>query len=180
MEVEFPGKTSAHTAGSPPAVGPLVRSRAPKRPKLSEMEVSTSQFQCPTEFWPTTPFSGTTTYTYVQSRETENGQRLDVELTPRQNLGIVGTWQTKQSYRRGVLLHRPATPGSQSLPITFSPVRPGWPGRRTPLRALSNVREYGEPHECSPDTLGLASSRKPRPRWPMDCRRLSSSRWQGP
>ena len=35
-------------------MGPLVRSRAPKRPKLSEMEVSTSQFQCPTEFWPTT------------------------------------------------------------------------------------------------------------------------------
>src|SRR5437588_11778951 len=54
MEVEFPGKTSAHTAGSPPPVGPLVRSRAPKRPKLSEMEVSTSQFQCPTGFWPTT------------------------------------------------------------------------------------------------------------------------------
>jgi len=26
-------------------VDPLVRSRAPKRPKLSEMEVSTSQFQ---------------------------------------------------------------------------------------------------------------------------------------
>src|SRR2546421_8320314 len=36
-----------------------------------------------------------------------------------------------RSYRRGVLLHRPATPGSQSLPITFSPVRPGLPGRRT-------------------------------------------------
>jgi hypothetical protein len=40
-------ETSAHTADSPPPVGPLVRSRTPKRPKLSEMEVSTSQFQCP-------------------------------------------------------------------------------------------------------------------------------------
>ena len=43
------------------------------------------------------PFSGTATYTYVQSRETENGQRVDVELTPRQNLGLVGMWQNENS-----------------------------------------------------------------------------------
>jgi len=43
------------------------------------------------------PFSGTATYTYVQSRETENGQRVDVELTPRQNLGIVGMWENENS-----------------------------------------------------------------------------------
>jgi outer membrane receptor for ferrienterochelin and colicins len=43
------------------------------------------------------PFSGTVTYTYVQSRETENGQRVDVELTPRQNLGLVGMWENEQS-----------------------------------------------------------------------------------
>jgi len=43
------------------------------------------------------PFSASTTYTYVQSRETENGQRVDVDLTPRQNLGIVGMWQNENS-----------------------------------------------------------------------------------
>ena len=43
------------------------------------------------------PFTGSATYTYVQSRQTENGQRLDVELTPRQNLGLVGAWQNKNN-----------------------------------------------------------------------------------
>jgi iron complex outermembrane receptor protein len=43
------------------------------------------------------PFSGTATYTYVQPRETENGQRVDVELTPRQNLGFVGMWENENS-----------------------------------------------------------------------------------
>lgn len=43
------------------------------------------------------PFTGTATYTYVQSRETENGQRVDVELTPRQNLGLVGMWENENN-----------------------------------------------------------------------------------
>jgi outer membrane receptor for ferrienterochelin and colicins len=43
------------------------------------------------------PFAGAATYTYVQSRENENGQRVDVELTPRQNLGLVGTWENENS-----------------------------------------------------------------------------------
>lgn len=43
------------------------------------------------------PFSGNVTYTYVQSRETENGETVDVELTPRQNLGLVGQWQNDKS-----------------------------------------------------------------------------------
>jgi outer membrane receptor for ferrienterochelin and colicins len=43
------------------------------------------------------PFSGTATYTYVQPRETENGRRVDVELTPRQNLGLVGMWENENS-----------------------------------------------------------------------------------
>ena len=43
------------------------------------------------------PFEGTATYTYVQSRETENGQRVDVELTPRQNLGLVAVWESENS-----------------------------------------------------------------------------------
>jgi outer membrane receptor for ferrienterochelin and colicins len=43
------------------------------------------------------PFSGTATYTYVQPRETENGQRVDVELTPRHNLGFVGMWENENS-----------------------------------------------------------------------------------
>jgi iron complex outermembrane receptor protein len=43
------------------------------------------------------PFSGTATYTYVRSRETENGQRVDIALTPRHNLGIVGMWENVNS-----------------------------------------------------------------------------------
>jgi outer membrane receptor for ferrienterochelin and colicins len=43
------------------------------------------------------PFSASATYTYVQSRDTENGRRVDVELTPRQNLGLVGIWQNENS-----------------------------------------------------------------------------------
>lgn len=43
------------------------------------------------------PFTGSATYTYVQSRETENGQRVDVELTPRQNIGLVGMWENENN-----------------------------------------------------------------------------------
>ncbi len=41
------------------------------------------------------PFSLTTTYTYVRSREVADGTADDVPLTPRHSAGIVGMWERK-------------------------------------------------------------------------------------
>ena len=41
------------------------------------------------------PFSITASYTYVHSRETEDGVARDVELTPRHSIGLVGMWENE-------------------------------------------------------------------------------------
>jgi outer membrane receptor for ferrienterochelin and colicins len=48
------------------------------------------------------PFSATLSYTYVRSRQTEFGQRVDAPLTPRHNLGLVGMWEKNDVWRIGV------------------------------------------------------------------------------
>jgi outer membrane receptor for ferrienterochelin and colicins len=52
--------------------------------------------------WRKAPFSATTSYTYVRSREPESGQRADTPLTPRQSFGLVGMWEHHQVWRVGV------------------------------------------------------------------------------
>jgi iron complex outermembrane receptor protein len=47
------------------------------------------------------PFVVTATYTYVRSRETADGRRQDVPLTPRHNVGLVGTWEKENVARVG-------------------------------------------------------------------------------
>jgi iron complex outermembrane receptor protein len=51
------------------------------------------------------PFSLTTTYTYVKSRESEGPLRLDVPLTPRHSAGLIGMWEKRDVGRVGVELY---------------------------------------------------------------------------
>ena len=48
------------------------------------------------------PFSATASYTFVQSRQLDLGQRVDTPLTPRHNFGIVGMWEKERAGRIGV------------------------------------------------------------------------------
>ena len=48
------------------------------------------------------PFSATATYTYVRSRQVENGQRVDIALTPRHSFGVVGMWEKEGVARVGL------------------------------------------------------------------------------
>ena len=48
------------------------------------------------------PFAITATYTYVRSREPENGALLDAALTPRHSAGIVGMWEREGAGRVGI------------------------------------------------------------------------------
>jgi outer membrane receptor for ferrienterochelin and colicins len=53
--------------------------------------------------WRKAPFSATASYTYVRSREEDtSGQRLDVPLTPRHSLGLVGMWEKEGVGRFGI------------------------------------------------------------------------------
>jgi iron complex outermembrane receptor protein len=51
------------------------------------------------------PYAVTGTYTYVQSREYENGATVDAPLTPRHSAGVVGMWEREDVGRLGVELY---------------------------------------------------------------------------
>ena len=51
------------------------------------------------------PFSLTTTYTYVRSRERDTSETRDVPLTPRHSAGIVGMWEREEIGRVGLELY---------------------------------------------------------------------------
>jgi iron complex outermembrane receptor protein len=51
------------------------------------------------------PWVGTSTYTYVRSREEGNGGRQDVALTPRHSAGLVGMWEEEEWGRAGLELY---------------------------------------------------------------------------
>ena len=48
------------------------------------------------------PFSATASYTFVQSRQLDLGQRVDTPLTPRHSFGIVGMWEKEKAGRIGI------------------------------------------------------------------------------
>jgi outer membrane receptor for ferrienterochelin and colicins len=48
------------------------------------------------------PFSLTTSYTFVRSRESEAGVRVNASLTPRHSAGLVGMWEREDVGRIGV------------------------------------------------------------------------------
>ena len=48
------------------------------------------------------PFSATASYTYVRSRQTDAGLRVDTPLTPRHSFGITGMWERENTWRIGV------------------------------------------------------------------------------
>jgi outer membrane receptor for ferrienterochelin and colicins len=52
--------------------------------------------------WRKSPFKVTASYTYVRSSELEPSGRAEVPLTPRQSLGVVGTWEKEGIARVGV------------------------------------------------------------------------------
>jgi outer membrane receptor for ferrienterochelin and colicins len=53
--------------------------------------------------WRKAPFAATLSYSYVRATEVERtGPRADVPLTPRHNLGIIGTWEKEGKARIGL------------------------------------------------------------------------------
>ena len=52
--------------------------------------------------WRKSPFSATASYTYVRSNELEPAGRVEVPLTPRQSLGVVGMWGKEGVARVGL------------------------------------------------------------------------------
>ena len=53
--------------------------------------------------WRKAPFAATVSYSYVHASEVEpTGPRVDVPLTPRHNLGIIGTWEKEGKARIGI------------------------------------------------------------------------------
>ena len=53
--------------------------------------------------WRKAPFSATLSYSYVRTSELDlTGRRADVPLTPRHNLGFVGTWEKEGKARLGI------------------------------------------------------------------------------
>jgi iron complex outermembrane receptor protein len=52
--------------------------------------------------WRRAPFALTGSYTFVRSREIDDGVRVDVPLTPRHSVGIVGMWENEDTGRAGV------------------------------------------------------------------------------
>jgi outer membrane receptor for ferrienterochelin and colicins len=55
------------------------------------------------------PYSLTATYTYVRTRETSEGMRQEVPLTPRHSAGTVGMWEREDLGRVGVELYYTGT-----------------------------------------------------------------------
>ncbi|MEX2272580.1 MAG: TonB-dependent receptor [Vicinamibacterales bacterium] len=51
------------------------------------------------------PFALTGSYTFVRSREFEDGSRLEAELTPRHSAGVVGMWEREDVGRVGLELY---------------------------------------------------------------------------
>jgi outer membrane receptor for ferrienterochelin and colicins len=47
----------------------------------------------------------TASYTYVRARETDDGRRRDVPLTPRHSAGVVGMWEVEDAGRLGLELY---------------------------------------------------------------------------
>jgi iron complex outermembrane receptor protein len=47
-------------------------------------------------------FSGTATYMYVRSRERDGAEHLDVPLTPRHSVGLIGIWASEDIGRLGL------------------------------------------------------------------------------
>jgi iron complex outermembrane receptor protein len=52
--------------------------------------------------WRKAPLVATASYAYIRSRETDAGQRVDVPLTPRHNVSLVGMWEKENRGRLGV------------------------------------------------------------------------------
>jgi outer membrane receptor for ferrienterochelin and colicins len=52
--------------------------------------------------WRKAPFSATASYTYVRASELEPSGRVEVPLTPRQSLGLVGMWEKEGVTRAGL------------------------------------------------------------------------------
>jgi iron complex outermembrane receptor protein len=52
--------------------------------------------------WRKAPFVVTASYSYVRSSELEPGGRVEVPLTPRQSLGLVGMWEKEDKSRIGL------------------------------------------------------------------------------
>jgi iron complex outermembrane receptor protein len=118
------------------------------------------------------PFALTGTYTFVNARETENGQRIAVALTPRHSAGIVGMIESEDVGRLGLEVYYT---GRQRL--EFNPYREnsepyvlvGLLGERRfgPVRLFINLENITNVRQSHWDRL-LLPQRAPDGRWTVD------------
>ena len=79
--------------------------------------------------WRKAPFTVTGTYTYVRTSEPEPGVgRVDVPLTPRHNLGVVGMWEREGKTKIGLECYYTGTQRLEYQPVqgylrTLRPLR---------------------------------------------------------
>ena len=89
------------------------------------------------------PFGVTATYTYVRSREPEDGRLAEAVLTPRHSAGIVGMWEREGAgpRRRRVVLHGDAAAGREPVPSDQPAVHDRWRARRAAVRTAARVHQ---------------------------------------
>jgi outer membrane receptor for ferrienterochelin and colicins len=117
-------------------------------------------------------YSVTGSYTYVQAREFEKGQRVDVPLTPRHNAGIVAVWEPEGKGRVGLEVYYTGTQRLEANPYRTES-RPyiiiGFLAERRfgHLKAFINAEDLTGARQTRWDPL-LLSSRAIDGRWTVD------------
>jgi len=101
------------------------------------------------------PLAATASYAYIRSRETDAGQRVDVPLTPRHNVSLVGMWEKEN---RGdwsrVLHHGPAAAGENPFRAASEPYVIFGIMENFMSRSISALPELGKSHQRPPDQMG--------------------------
>ena len=118
------------------------------------------------------PFAVTASYTFVRSRELEDGRRLAAPLTPRHGAGIVAMWEEEKKGRIGLELYYTGRQRLEENP--YRRVSPPYvifgllaERRFGPVRAFLNAENLTGVRQTRWDPL-LRPSRAPDGRWTVD------------
>jgi len=117
-------------------------------------------------------FSVTGAYTYVRSRELDEGRKGDIPLTPRHSAGLTGMWESEKSGRIGVEVYYTGQQGLDANPFQISSrpyVLVGFLIERRfgPVRAFLNAENLTGVRQTRWDPL-LRPTRAVDGRWTVD------------
>jgi hypothetical protein len=122
------------------------------------------------------PYSLTTTYTYVRSRERDDSAWQEATLTPRHSAGVVGMWERENVGRVGVEFYYTGVQRLEENPYrsTSKPyVVLGLLGERQVGR-LRVIYQRREPHQRPTDAVGSAGATHTRRGRTMDSGRVGA------